>query len=152
MPRTGDLQERAFWPNSSQGENVGDPPFGILIGKRMGSLRFNRDNTRDGQFETLHFWWCSSTQLHIERAVPGRRNCRGCSAARSRVGSSLVMRWNTPGNKFETALPLTMVEQHLFQDDPALWAAATFYVGGDSKIAAALSRDLRPPAEPLAAR
>jgi len=66
----GDLQERAFWPNSSQGENVGDPPFGILIGKRMGSLRFNRDNTRDGQFETLHFWWCSSTQLHIERAVP----------------------------------------------------------------------------------
>ena len=39
MPRTGDLQERAFWPNSSQGENVGDPPFGILIGKRMGSLR-----------------------------------------------------------------------------------------------------------------
>ena len=60
------------------------------------------------------------------------------------MGSSLVMRWNTPGNKFETALPLTMVEQHLFQDDPALWAAATFYVGGDSKSAAAISRDLSP--------
>jgi len=96
MPRMGDLQERAFWPNSSQGENVGDPPFGILIGKRMGSLRFNRDNTRDGQFETLHFWWCSSTQLHIERAVPAD-GIAGAAQARSRRRldwACLVPQWS----------------------------------------------------------
>jgi hypothetical protein len=40
MPRTGELQKRVFWPNSSQGENVGDPPCGILIENRIGSLRF----------------------------------------------------------------------------------------------------------------
>jgi hypothetical protein len=32
-------------------------------------------------------------------------------------------------NQFKGTVPLTMVEQHIFQDDPALWAAATFALG-----------------------